>query len=288
MATEAGKTASGPTALVAIEQYYPKEQRVVDDDLAYRILPFSLRAFVQLTRPGWARTLMMRASERDIPGMWSGMLCRKRYIDEKLVDSASDIDAVVNLGAGLDTRTYRLPALTGIPVWEVDLPENIRQKQAGLRRAFRVLPPNVTLVAMDFNREELDAVLKTHGYSAARRTFFIWEGVTQYLTETGLGSTFEFLSRAMRGSRLVFTYVRKDFIEGRAMYGWERAYRQYVTSQIWTLGLEPEGLAHFLGDYGWRLLEDVGYHELAERYVTPTGRALDTTAVERIAHAEKM
>ncbi len=46
MATEAGKTASGPTALVAIEQYYPKEQRVVDDDLAYRVLPFSLRAFV--------------------------------------------------------------------------------------------------------------------------------------------------------------------------------------------------------------------------------------------------
>ena len=111
---------------------------------------------------------------------------------------------------------------------------------------------------------------------------------SQYLTETGLRSTFEFLSRAMRGSRLAFTYVRKDFIEGRAMYGWERAYSKYVTSRIWTLGLEPEGLAHFLGDYGWRLLEDLGYDELAERYVTPTGRVLDITAVERIAYAEKL
>jgi methyltransferase (TIGR00027 family) len=59
------------------------------------------------------------------------MLCRKCYIDEKLLDAA-EIDAVVILGAGFDTRVYRLPDLTGIPVYEVDLPANIEAERARL------------------------------------------------------------------------------------------------------------------------------------------------------------
>jgi len=58
MAQAAAKTGVGPTALVAIEQYYPKEERIIEDNLAYRILPFSVRVFVRLARligsgPGW-------------------------------------------------------------------------------------------------------------------------------------------------------------------------------------------------------------------------------------------
>jgi O-methyltransferase involved in polyketide biosynthesis len=40
-------------------------------------------------------------------------------------------------------------------------------------------------------------------------------GVTQYLTEPGVRKTLDFLARAAGGSRLAFTYVRKDFLEGK-------------------------------------------------------------------------
>jgi len=40
----AAKTGVSPTALIAIEQYFPKKQRIIEDDLAYRILPFGARA----------------------------------------------------------------------------------------------------------------------------------------------------------------------------------------------------------------------------------------------------
>ena len=33
MSKEAGKTASGPTVVIAIEQYFPKSQRVVEDEI---------------------------------------------------------------------------------------------------------------------------------------------------------------------------------------------------------------------------------------------------------------
>jgi methyltransferase (TIGR00027 family) len=273
---------------VAIEQHFPKNQRVINDELAYGILPPGIRPYVWLTRPGWARDLNFRLSERSAPGVWGGVLCRKRYIDDKLVESVGQIDAVVNLGAGFDTRAYRLPALADVPVWEVDQPENIEPKRVRLRKLFREVPAHVTLVPIDFDREELGAVLASHGYSADRRTFFIWEAVTQYLTDTGIRTTFDFLAKAARGSRLAFTYVCKDFLDGQAIYGQEGLYRKYVKGKIWLSGMDPEGVANFLGAYGWRVVEHLGYEELAERFVKPTGRELPTTPIERMVYAEKM
>jgi len=41
---------------------------------------------------------------------------RKRYVDEVLIGSFAVIDAVVNLGAGFDTRACRLPSVAEIPM----------------------------------------------------------------------------------------------------------------------------------------------------------------------------
>ncbi|AKB80430.1 hypothetical protein MSHOH_3947 [Methanosarcina horonobensis HB-1 = JCM 15518] len=288
MTKEAAKTGIGPTVLVAIEQHFPENQRIIEDDLAFRILPFSMRAFVWLMRFNSVRAWMVRAAEKDTPGIWGGMMCRKRYIDEKLIESVKQVNAVVNLGAGFDTRIYRLPALSDMPVWEVDQPENILSKKNRLYKLFGEVPSHVRLVPIDFDREELDVVLASYGYSADRQTFFIWEAVTQYLTETGIRATFDFLAKAERGSRLVFTYIRKDFLDGRIMYGWEKGYKKYVIEdKIWLFGMDPEAWPNFLREYGWQVVEHVGYEELAERYVRLTGRELASTPIERIVYAEK-
>ena len=286
MAKEAAKTGTGPTALIAIEQYFPRKERIVEDDLAYQILPNG-RAFLRLMQSKPLRTWMVRATEKSAPGIWSGMMCRKRYIDEKLLDSIKQMDAVVNLGAGFDTRAYRLPALADLPVWELDQPENVQPKQARLLEIFGKIPSHVKLVAIDFDHEDLASVLEAQGYSTEKRTFFIWEAVTQYLTEKGLRTTFDFLAKARPGSRLAFTYVLKDFLEGQAMYGWEKGYKRWVANKIWIFGMEPEAWPDFLKDYGWRVIEDIGYKEMAEKYVKPTGRILASTPIERMVYAEK-
>ncbi len=238
MAKAAAQTGLAPTALVAIEQYFPKKERIIEDDLAYKILP-ARRALVWLMRSDFVRASMVRAIEKNSPGLWGLMMCRKRYIDEKLIESINQINALVNLGAGFDTRAYRLPALSNIPVWELDQLENIKSKQTGLHKVFGTIPSHVKLVAIDFDREDLGTVLEAHGYSTNKRTFFIWEGVTQYLTEKGIRITFDFLAKAERGSRLAFTYVRKDFLDGRAMYGWEKIYNRFVTNKTWIFGMKP-------------------------------------------------
>ena len=275
-------------ALVAVEQYFPKEQRVIDDGLAARLLPLGAVILVRFLRCRWMRDWIIGLSEKSNTGIWGALLCRKRYIDEKLVASRSEIEALVNLGAGFDTRPYRLPALCNLPVWEVDQRENVEAKEKRLRKALRTIPANVKLVPADFDRDDLGSMLAAQGYSPARRTYFVWEAVSQYLTEQGVRATFDWLAKAAPGSRLSFTYVRKDFLDGKTSYGWESGYRRFVASKIWRFGMEPEDCPNFLNGYGWRIIEDVGYDELADRYIVPTGRRLASTPVERMVYAEKL
>ena len=86
------------------------------------------------------------------------------------------------------------------------------------------------------------------------RTFFIWEGVTQYLTEDAVRATLGALQAAPSGSRLVFTYVRRDFIDGVNMYGAAMLYKRFrQRQQVWQFGLDPDEVGAFVGEYGWRL-----------------------------------
>ena len=64
MAQKAAKTGVGPTAIVAIEQNFPEGVRIINDDLAYPILPLGVRAFVWLMRFSSARDWMVRAAEK--------------------------------------------------------------------------------------------------------------------------------------------------------------------------------------------------------------------------------
>ncbi|MGB7137478.1 MAG: SAM-dependent methyltransferase [Acidobacteriaceae bacterium] len=288
MGRAAAKTGIMPTALVAIEQSFPKSQRVIDDALAVRMLPPGARLFVRLLRLRGARNWLISLAEKSDPGMWGGLLCRKRYIDDKVMASSNEIDAVVALGAGFDTRSFRLPSLSGVPIWEIDQRENIEVKEKRLRRALGRIPTNLKLLAVDFDHDDLDAQLALQEYSLSMRTFFVWEAVTQYLTEKGVRATFEWLAKATPGSRLAFTYVRKSFLTGERLYGWESGYKRFVKTGTWLFGMEPEECSAFLENYGWRLLEDCSYEELARKYIVPTGRALAATQVERMVYAEKI
>lgn len=284
----AAQTAFGPMVLAAVEQNEPAGRRLVDDDLAELFLPASLRWLVAATRWGPARRLMIRGSEFTGPGLWVNMACRKRFIDDKLKEALDDIDTVVILGAGLDTRAYRLTRQVRIPVFEVDLPVNIAMKAKTVRRVLGQPPLSVRLVALDFERDDLLTALAEHGYRTDYRAFFVCEGVTQYLTEGGVRRTLEGLRAAAPGSRLVFTYVHRDFIDGSNRYGTRTLYRNTrQRHQLWQFGLRPDEVAGFIADYGWRLVEQAGPDEFVQRYVEPTGRKLPASQLEWSAYAEK-
>jgi methyltransferase (TIGR00027 family) len=270
--------------LVAIEQGFAPGERILTDELAEPILPFDSRLWVRLLRP--LNRWIVRKTEAKVPGLWGGIMTRKRYIDDAVSDCPAD--AVVNLGAGFDTRAYRLPALADVPVWEVDVPSSIDSKRRRLRKILGEVPKHVTLVPVDFDREDLASALAAAGHPADAVTFFIWEGVTQYLSEAGFDATFGFLARAAAGSRLVFTYTPRDFIEGTQLYGHPHLHKKMLGRKpLWHFGLDPDEVDEVLERFDWRTVEHLGYDALHERYVEPTGRELDWLAIERVVHARK-
>ena len=282
------QTAFGPMVLAAVEHNEPPGRRLVDDDLAAQFLPTPGRWLATATRSSLLRRLFIAAMDRSGPGLWANLTCRKRFVADVLDDALEVIDALVVLGAGMDTRAYHLARRSSIPVFEVDLPVNIARKAATVRRVLGALPRSVRLVALDFQRDDVLTALAEHGYRMDYRTLFIWEGVTQYLTEHTVRATLTGLRPVAPGSRLVFTYVRSDFIDGTNLYGTPTLYRRVRRRrQLWHFGLRPEDVAAFLADYGWRLVEQLGPQQLVARYVEPTGRNLSASQVEWSAHAEK-
>jgi methyltransferase (TIGR00027 family) len=284
MSRSAAQTGPGAMALVAIEQGFESGERILTDELSGPILPSGSRFWVRLLRPvcGWIVT----RTEAKVPGLWGGIMARKRYIDDALAEFPTA--AVVNLGAGFDTRAYRLAALADVPVWEVDQAGSVESKRSRLHKILGGVPEHVTLVPVDFDREDLGTALAAAGHPPESVTFFILEGVTQYLSEAGFEATFGFLAGAAPGSRLIFTYTPRDFIDGAQLYGQPHLRKKMLgRNPLWHFGLDPDEVDGVLARFGWRTVEHLGYDELDERYVKPAGRELGWMAIERIVHGRK-
>jgi methyltransferase (TIGR00027 family) len=220
--------------------------------------------------------------------LWGALLCRKRYGDEQLVQAVeAGVRQVVVLGAGLDTRAYRSLVPGPQPrTFEVDLPASSREKQSKLVRTFGQVPDHVSLVAVDFERGELQRALLQAGFDPAAPALFIWEAVTQYLTPSAVRETLASLAGAASGSRLLFTYVQQDFLDGSNMWGCPGLYERFVTRQaMWHFGLQPAAVAPLLGEFGWTEREQVGRAEYLARYVAPRRRPLTVTDLERFVLA---
>ncbi|GAB3430971.1 class I SAM-dependent methyltransferase [Flindersiella endophytica] len=283
------RSADGPMMFPALEAHYPPAQRIADDPDAIAMLSSSVRLTVRAMRWPWLRGVIVRSLDKQLPGLWGGMVGRKRYADDAVTDAlAAGIGQFVILGAGFDTRSFRLIGPAGAEAYEVDLPDNVARKQELLRKRFGGTPDHVTQVSTDFETDDLTERLTANGFEPNRSAMFVVEAVTQYLTDDAAQRLFSFLADAPAGSRLVFTYVDQDFLDGKALDGWEPAYRKWVVEdKVWTWGLHPTAVADFLRGYGWTEREQVGAEDYHERYFAPAGRDLTAMSIERFVFAVK-
>ena len=239
----AAQTAFGPMMLAAMEQSEPPGRRLVDDDLAARFLPAPTRWLVTATPQTAMRRLMMAVMERDGPGLWATMTCRKRYIADKVGETLDSIDAVVVLGAGLDTLAYRLARKESTSRsskstdWSTSNARPLRYDECSA-----TCPVRFSWCRWTLSTTMSSPYWPSEVTAPTSRTFFIWEAVTQYLTADAVHATLESLRPAASGSRLVFTYVRRDFIDGVNLYGAGQLYRRFrQRQQLWQLRVTARG-----------------------------------------------
>ncbi len=281
------RTAQGAAAVRALESYRPKEDRLFEDRLARGFVGLGILGL--LRSPGIGAGIL-RMRERQFPGARGGLLCRTRFIDDLVTDAlAESFDQVVILGAGADTRAYRVPGIERTRVLEVDHPGTQRWKKVRLMRMLGRLPAHVVFVPIDFDRQELDAAMATADFRDGARTFFIWEGVTQYITAEAVDATFRYISHASAaGSRIVFTYIHRGIIDGSAIFeGVQKLMSKLQRlGEPWIFGLEPTELAQYLAERGLEVVEHVGASDYRERYLNPLGRHMNIFEGERAVLAQ--
>ncbi len=233
-------------------------------------------------------TLISWFIDQRWPGAQSSGIARTRFIDEALLRTLqADIKQVVILGAGFDCRAYRTPGIEHARIYEVDRPDTLAAKRENLKRMLGILPEHVIFVEIDFNAQQLKDALLASGFDPARPAFFIWEGVTNYLTEEAVNTTLQFISSTAVGSQLVFTYIHQGVLDNADGFEGTRNLIRLLQAEDepWTFGLYPAQVASYLEVRGLQLLEDAGSVEYRARYMGPRGKHMHGYEFYRIARA---
>jgi methyltransferase (TIGR00027 family) len=267
-----------------IEQYQPEKIRLFWDPVAGELVGGPLRFLMRFAS---MRNLTMKQTDAVAKGIYGTQICRTRYIDEAVLAAFSQgIKQLVILGAGFDTRPYRLPGMKSIKVFEVDLPAVQEDKKNKVQRYLGRVPDNVTFIGMDFDTQNLGAVLTETALDPSEPVVFIWEAVTQYLSEEAVRRTLAFVGKSAPGSILLFTYVLKSLIERRSdIPGANRLMDVVARQSPWVFGLEPSRIPEFLRPHHLVATADVGSAYYQEKYLNPVERDLVVFQGERVVQA---
>jgi methyltransferase (TIGR00027 family) len=255
----------------------PASERLFRDPLARGFLRPALRAGVALSCLPGAGPLVARAIDRRWPGARTSAVARTRLIDDLLCERLGEgVEQVVILGAGFDARAYRVPGIDRARVFEVDHPATLMVKRTRVAHLLGRLPRHVVYVEVDLDHEDLARALAGAGFDPARRAFFLWEGVTNYLTEAAVDSVLRTVaSTAAPASSIVFTYVHRGVLDGSVSFAGTQQLVKTLSrvGEPWTFGLDPGELPAYLAGHGLVLVVDLGAREYRARYLGGARRA---------------
>lgn len=273
------RTAQSVAVARAIETRRPERVRLFSDPHAARLL-FSLPTRLVARAFGLppVRAAVAAVYDRAFPGVMGGLVTRTRFLDEAFAEGLASAEQAVILGVGLDSRAFRIPDHPEVPVFEVDRAANLAWKRDRLRgtNASR----RVIETPIDFERESLGEALARAGLRKDAPTFFLWEGVTQYLTDEAVDATLGYVASRAPGSRLAFTYIVPEGLASAS------AISAAKVGEPWVSSITPAALARRAGEQGLETVADLGHAELRARYLVPLGRADRHWEVERVAVVE--
>jgi methyltransferase (TIGR00027 family) len=288
LAGRASRTAQHNAVFRTVESSLPAAERLFDDPIAKHCLEWPLSAVRPICRvPGGPR-LACRIIDGRWPGVRTSVAARTRLIDDTVGTFEYErFGQLVVLGAGFDTRAYRLSRLQSIPVFEVDHPDTQAAKRDVLRRILPETPDNVTFVGVDFATDSLGECMIQSGYSPNLPTVILWEGVTNYLTAEAFFATLDWCAQAAPQVMLLFTYVHADVLRSPDTFAGARQLHATLgkAGERFTFGMDPTEMKDQLVQRGMQLEWDLGCAEYRERYYGVRAAAMVGHEFYRVALA---
>jgi methyltransferase (TIGR00027 family) len=186
----------------------PQLSRACNDPIALELLPRSLARLIQRSDGQLRSAFELRALRMATLGLTDHIALRTAVIDEAVRMAAKDgVDQIVLLGAGFDSRAYRMAELASCVVFEIDHPATQRAKKRRIEQR-SALAKEVRYAPCDFIRVSLEQALDDADFDSSRPSCWIWEGVTMYLPNSAIEDTLNTVAaHTARGSILVTSYL---------------------------------------------------------------------------------
>jgi len=123
-----------------------------------------------------------RVPEEGRENIANMMIARTSYFDEIIEARIDEVEQFVVLGAGYDTRAYGKFNREGVTFFELDQSSIQAHKRKALVDA-GIDADHVRFATVNFEAENAFDKLIEAGYDPSKKTLFLWEGVTLYLSE---------------------------------------------------------------------------------------------------------
>ncbi len=242
---------------------------VLQDPHAAGMLAPSMRAVHQVVR---------RLPRRRLTGSvtLAGLAARVRWFDARVAEALdAGVDQVVTVGAGYDSRPWR-GARDGVRFFEVDHRATQQDKIA------RAPGPGPVFVEADLAADDAAAALAAHGLDPDRRTLYVVEGVTMYLTEAVLRDQLAGLAAASApGSRLaldVYPAAASTTAPNRRQQRLQRLARAGSGEGL-RLGFTREAAVDLVERAGWPVTTAISLRDAAVDLV-PATSGLPVNAID--------
>ncbi|MES4827468.1 class I SAM-dependent methyltransferase [Streptomyces anthocyanicus] len=194
------------------------------------------------------------------------IVVRTKFLDDLLEHAtASGVRQVVLLGAGMDSRAFRMAWPEGTRLFEVDTPAPLEFKASVLRQERAVAHCERITVTVDL-REDWPSALAAAGHDAAIPTAWIGEGLLIYLPEAAVELLLARIGeQSASGSRMGLTLGSRGVIERFAAGAVPGSAASMWVSEM------PDDPVGWLAGHGW----EASCHTLRERAVA-YGRPVST------------
>ncbi len=220
------------------------------------------------------RTIVGNLPKRAFIGGWT-VVIRTRIIDELIQTAIGEgVDTILNLGAGLDTRPYRMALPQSVRWIEADYPHVIDLKESRLSGD----TPICKLERIRLDLADADARRHFLNDEAARskKILVLTEAVIPYLSEDAVAS----LGTELRSHASIRYWVADYF--SPAAYEYRRRSGMSQAMKNAPFRFEPKDYFGFFAQLGWRPKETRYFAIEAERLRRPAPLPLAIRLATRV------
>jgi methyltransferase (TIGR00027 family) len=268
---QASGTAMATAFMRALAAYDPRKEIRGNDYLA--------EIFLEKEQKKPLKDLAIRAwvmQNKIAPGAYEFMIARTAFFD-RIVEQAlkENIEQVVLLGAGYDSRPYRFGKfIQDTKIFELDAKPTQQRKKECLQQAEISISEQISFVPINFETDNLRNTLTEAGFSQEKKTLFIWEGVTYYLSAEVVDNMLAFVSSNFpSGSSIAFDYASlsgEALNEDGAKELRKHMQARYSNEPI-KFGIQAGKIGAFLAERGFEVIEHLTAADMNEKYLSIGG-----------------